>query len=138
MRLIDADALMKIVDSEIERVEEEMRDAEERPNLYADEFRKHKSYTVAGMAHIAQDILEAPTIDAVPVVRCKDCVHGTDRTDDFQEEDERWDAVNPIACMMYSSDGTPDFFPKDNYCGFGERKDDEPLMEHEVYFGKEE
>lgn len=73
MRLIDADALMKIVDSEIERVEEEMRDAEERPNLYTDEFRKHKSYIVAGMAHIAQDILEAPTVDAVPLDQCKEC-----------------------------------------------------------------
>ena len=54
------------------------------------------------------------------VVRCKDCVHGTDRTEEFGEG-----CVNPIACMMYSSDGEPDFFPKDNYCGFGERKGDD-------------
>ena len=67
----------------------------------------------------------APTIDAVPVVRCKDCVYGTDRTEDFQEEGERWYVVNPIDCMMYSSDGEPDFFPKDNYCGFGKRRNDE-------------
>lgn len=70
-------------------------------------------------------INDIPSADVVEVVRCKDCVHGTDRTEDFQEEDERWDVVNPIDCMMYSSDGIPDFFPKDNYCGFGERKDNE-------------
>lgn len=57
-----------------------------------------------------------PSEDVVAVVRCKDCVHGTDRTEEFGEG-----CVNPIACMMYSSDGEPDFFPKDNYCGFGER-----------------
>lgn len=58
--------------------------------------------------------------DVEHVVRCKDCVHGTDRTEEFGDG-----CVNPIACMMYSNDGEPDFFPKDNYCGFGERKDDE-------------
>lgn len=79
----------------------------------------------AGVAFALTMVEYAPTIDAVPVVRCKDCVYGTDRTEDFQEEDERWDVVNPIDCMMYSSDGIPDFFPKDNYCGFGERRDDE-------------
>lgn len=109
MRLIDADILMKIVDSEIERVEEEMRDAEERPNLYTDEFRKHKSYTVAGMAHIAQDILEAPTLDAVPVVRCKDCKWWTKQEKSIQGRC----ALNG----MYPTGGW--------YCANGRREDDD-------------
>ena len=74
---------------------------------------------------IIDGIYAIPSADVVAVVRCKDCVYGTDRTEDFQDEDERWDVVNPIACMMYSSDGEPDFFPKDNYCGFGKRRDDD-------------
>ena len=103
MRLIDADAL----------IEKSLKDA----NCYMDNNDIRHGY------HNVQCLIyDAPTIDAVPVVRCKDCKHGTDRTNDFQEEDERGDVVNPIACMMYSSDGIPDFFPKDNYCGFGERK----------------
>lgn len=116
MRLIDADALLKTFYRELDNA-----------ILYGRIVKP-----------LQELIKEAPSVDAVPVVRCKDCVHGTDRTDDFQEEDERWDVVNPIACMMYSSDGIPDFFPMNNYCGFAERKDDEPLMEHEVLFGKEE
>lgn len=86
-----------------------------------DKLKLYANGSVIGM------IEQAPTIDAVSVVRRKDCVHGTDRTEDFQEEGERWDVVNPIVCMMYSSDGVPDFFPKDNYCGFGERKTDSYL-----------
>ena len=120
VRLIDADALMKIVDSEIERVEEEMRDAEKRPNLYTDEFRKHKSYTVAGMAHIAQDILEAPTVDAVPVVRCKDCKHW---------QPSEYGVVEQPYCkhLGYKEETGLDIQigNENDYCSFGERKGDE-------------
>ena len=28
------------------------------------------------MRHIRREIIKAPIVDAVPVVRCKDCVHG--------------------------------------------------------------
>ena len=101
MRLIDADALIE---------------------AHYQHCNEHHGDTDIFYGWSLELMRNAPTIDAVPVVRCKDCKHGTDRTDDFQEEDERWDVVNPIACMMYSSDGIPDFFPKDHYCGFGERK----------------
>lgn len=103
MRLIDADAL-------IEDIKTKLWDWDTIDGI--------TSSTV--LRQTITDIGNAPTIDAVPVVRCKDCVHGTDRAEEFGEG-----CVNPIACMMYSSDGEPDFFPKDNYCGFGERKDDE-------------
>lgn len=100
MRLIDADALLKAFYREL-----------------------YNAILFGRIVKPLQELIkEASSVDAVPVVRCKDCKHGTDRTNDFQEEDERGGVVNPIACMMYSSDGIPDFFPKDNYCGFGERK----------------
>lgn len=46
-----------------------------------------------------RDIENAPTIDAVPVVRCKECVY------------------RPCKQMPYSYDH--------DYCSYGERKDDE-------------
>lgn len=52
-------------------------------------------------------IAEAPTIDAVPVVRCKDC---------------RW--FGKIGCAIEVVDETD--MPKENdFCSFAERRDDE-------------
>lgn len=55
-------------------------------------------------------INDAPIIDAVPIVRCKDCVHR-------DPEDKKCD------CGLLARQGCP--FPVgDNYfCGYGERKD---------------
>lgn len=119
MRPIDADALRKDLVETLRLCEQWMADAKD------DETKVVSQANWFAFLEAKLRLDSAPTIDAVPVVRCKDCVYGTDRTEDFQEEDERWDVVNPIDCMMYSSDGIPDFFPKDNYCGFGERKDDD-------------
>ncbi len=59
-----------------------------------------------------------PTVDAVPVVRCKDCKHrptGTNR-DDLEFPDDRC----PCQCedFWYSWKPSDDWF-----CGNGERKD---------------
>lgn len=81
MRLIDADALMR------KAVE--------------------KFYITNYFLHISTMIDEAPTIDAVPVVRCKDC---------------RW--FGKIGCAIEVVDETD--MPKENdFCSFAERKDDE-------------
>ena len=51
----------------------------------------------------------APTIDAVPVVRCRDC--------DFYEYEE-------CACpRMVMSDGAHFYPDPDDFCSYGERKD---------------
>lgn len=68
-----------------------------------------------------RDRLEAlPTVDAVPVVRCKDCKHrptGTNR-DDLEFPDEK--------CPCQCEDFWYSWKPSDNwYCGNGERKDGE-------------
>lgn len=56
---------------------------------------------------VCDAIYEAPTIDAVPVVRCKDCVN-------FERDDaegiEDWCAVNGARTA------------EDGYCAWGERK----------------
>lgn len=55
---------------------------------------------------------EQPTIDAVPVVRCKDCEHFRDYTD---RHFIRW-----TYCIMRSKPVETD---PDDYCSYGERKD---------------
>lgn len=53
-----------------------------------------------------------PTIDAVPVVRCKDCVCGEERVD-----------KNRLTYWFCTFGQHPT--AKHNYCVWGERKDDE-------------
>lgn len=53
----------------------------------------------------------APTIDAVEVVRCKDCVYWQDNNGGYPHEDCKW-----------GHEETPD---AEDYCSFGERRKDE-------------
>ena len=62
MRLIDADALIEIL---------------KREEAYNSGIPQHAD----GNRDAIMDVLSAPTIDAVPVVRCKDCYHRTFRSD---------------------------------------------------------
>lgn len=96
MRLIDADALKKVFERYINaphvRFFEEMAVAIDTCNRFLD---------------------NAKTIDAVPVVRCKDCVHYYDR--------------DPVCLKIYSdgnvsSDAWQERKP-DDFCSYGERKD---------------
>lgn len=94
MRLINADALaMHLADWQLSSGEEERDVIEEA----------------------IRAINEAPTIDAVPVVRCKDCKCSNVYQVDSDFKMERW------------CDGG--FIPKsvqdDDYCSWGERKDNE-------------
>lgn len=63
MRLIDADALPKLLDAEYKQTMKLIREGEKHLDTLAEGF--------AEAMHIAKYI--APTVDAVPVVRCKDC-----------------------------------------------------------------
>lgn len=61
---------------------------------------------------IIEQINEAPTVDAVEVVRCKDCKH--------------WNSETGFCNMnshfsMYGLDW--DMFNDDDFCSYGERKD---------------
>ena len=57
----------------------------------------------------AKFIDTAPTIDAVPVVRCKDCRYYQDNNGGYPNADCKW-----------CKDETPD---ANDYCSCGERKD---------------
>lgn len=65
-----------------------------------------------------------PTVDAVPVVRCKDCKHNpTDPMGDWPRHGLEFpDDICPAQCDDYWYS----WKPQDNfYCAFGERKDNE-------------
>ena len=90
MRLIDADA------------------AVERLQRRSDMFRFDKRYE-AVMRDAIGEVLTMPTIDAVPVVRCKDCV---DAIHSKKNED------GYVACSAFEYE----LKPYDGYCSFGEAK----------------
>lgn len=70
---------------------------------------------------IANHVKYAPTIDAVPVVRCKDCIHrpiGDPCKHNVQPPKE-----NDYRCPCICEDGWYSWTPTDDwFCGNGERK----------------
>ena len=103
MRLIDADAL-------VNWGKYKLSDAVKYGNK--DEEHQDFSYSTLMMYEIADEVNNAPTIDAVPVVRCKDCkFRNTSWYDkrDMLEEFCRWDR-----------DESPN---DDDYCSYGVRKE---------------
>lgn len=86
MRLIDADTI-KI------------------PSTHVDIFENCRNCRLLDESEVKQIIDDAPTVDAVPVVRCKDCIH--------------WCATvtHSTLCDHYD---TPDAF-----CSHGKRRIDE-------------
>ena len=60
---------------------------------------------------VANILLHAPTVDAVPVVRCRDCKHA-------------W--IHPCGYVYCHRDGRNAYemtFNLDSFCSYGERKD---------------
>ena len=94
MRLIDADRVSENIYDNIPAPYEDSREAKEEC-LCA--------------------IEEAPTIDAVPVVRCKDCMHYL-IVDEFEGGKRYMCKVNRFSYI--NSDGDM------HYCSYGERKED--------------
>ena len=100
MRLIDADALKRRAD-EVTFM-----------GFQAVERKKHFMDLVSAMAK------SCPTIDAVPVVRCKDCIHWLNE-----------DGLDDHVCLKIYSDGAVSCYawqPRepDDFCSYGERRGD--------------
>ena len=88
MRLIDADALPKLLDAEYKQTMKLIWEGEKHLDNLAEGFTE--------ASHIAKYI--APTVDAVPVVRCKDCRY-----------------FKMYKCRMGDSS-------HDDFCSYGERR----------------
>ena len=75
---------------------------------------------------VANILLHAPTVDAVPVVRCRDCKHHRDKN----EQEQQYLVEDILICT--SPDATDDCWNAvwpDHFCSYGERKegaDNEP------------
>lgn len=105
MRIIDADVLYQ-------KTEELEKQAREASRQAITEPTQEKWNTIlAERSAFKYDITQMPTIDAAPVVRCKDCKYA----ETVENED--------IYCHSYGGvlTNNPQWF-----CASGERKDDEP------------
>ena len=78
----------------------------------ADKLPKYTGYALSA-DEVAMAVENAPTIDAVPVVRCKDCIHRV-----YTDEGES--CPDDIVCDLWESDG----FYETDYCSWGERRED--------------
>ena len=97
MRLIDAEALPKLFDAEFKQTMQLIRGGEKHLDNLAEGF--------AEAIRITKYI--APTVDAVPVVRCKDCRNS------YEGIDGRICSFGPcVDCVV----------PDDFFCSFGERR----------------
>lgn len=86
----------------------------------------HEDGTIGGYNAVvpSSEIKNAPTIDAVPVIRCKDCKHRPHKDERGHivpvEEDEE---CSPCPCVD-DGDWYYNYIPKDDwYCANGELKD---------------
>lgn len=69
-------------------------------------------------------IKSLPSIDAVPVVRCKDCKHRPERLEEGKGEGFNLEFPD-YKCPCQCDDGWYNWMPDDNwFCGDGERKEE--------------
>lgn len=97
MRPIDADALKAAMIETLEQIKA-------NPKMNGQEM-----HIIAGIAMLGEMIDDSPTIDAVPVVRCRECRH-------WSEHPEGYLGV----CSFISRN----FVMENGYCAWGERKED--------------
>lgn len=105
MRLIDADELFNWGDKKL-------KNAVKYGNENAEQ--QSWSYSTLMMYEIADEIDEAPTIDAVPVVRCKDCHYIIEYDEYIRDKDE---IAHGLWCLLKNHSCEPD-----DYCSRGYRE----------------
>ena len=93
-RLIDANALLEKAD-------------------WYEEYNEITGDEISFRYIAASDVEEAPTVDAVEVVRCKDCKH-------LVLTDEGEHNPDDCVCDYWMTDGLTD----DDFCSYGERRTD--------------
>ena len=77
----------------------------------------------AGLLMAQGVVLETPTIDAVEVVRCRDCIHWFPHTQCGFDEDN--DEYHDYCGLLIPDDDYYAFRRKsDDYCSYGERRED--------------
>lgn len=67
---------------------------------------------------VVNQIRKAPTIDAVPVVRCKDCIHA------YINSFSAFRGVCLCKRLTNKSEGIQMIMRQDDFCSYGERKEE--------------
>lgn len=75
MRLIDADAVIAELQKDEERFDKESEDCRKNSRNYTDCYMQAMSSRADGIRDAIIEVYDAPTIDAVEVVRCGECRH---------------------------------------------------------------
>lgn len=97
-RLIDANKVVKNIVAERDKIPYE---------LISEKPFKHGNSMRGGIRKALRCIEQAPTVDAVPVVRCRECIHRTENGNCGHPRHE---------------DTLPTAYPND-FCSYGERKE---------------
>ena len=105
-RLISADKLLHSIDYQFERLQI-FRNGDETLEQIGDILH----------AGLLQEIANAPTVDAEPVVRCKDCKHS------FGELSTRGGVWSTDAKHLFCN-MTKHLMRVDDFCSWGERRED--------------
>lgn len=113
MRLIDADNALELFRAEYQNTENLIKQGEKQLDSLAE------GYTEA--AHIIKHI--SPTVDAVPVVRCRDCI-------EFEEigkypTNKGGTPFGYCYHWQYEQGMSPNEVDGNAFCSYGERKEDE-------------
>lgn len=103
-RLIDADALKATMIETLEQIKA-------NPKMNGQEM-----HIIAGIAMLGEMIDDSPTIDAVPVVRCRECKHYREALSQTSDN---------AVVVWCAADKYPhnDVMPDDWYCAAGEREE---------------
>ena len=101
MRLIDADALSV-------KVEESKHN-----NPHGGLARLKNEHN-----HFWRMICDAPTVDAVEVVRCKDCVHSRE----LDKYEKQLYLPECVGCTKHSKSYSSVVMMGDDFCSYGERR----------------
>lgn len=96
MRLIDADELLKRI-----------------PITHADEFQNCRNCSLLDDWEVEILVEDSPVIDAVPVVRCKDCIE--------YQSDITWTSKQTGWCYCTILD---QFLKPEDYCSYGVKRGD--------------
>ena len=102
MRLIDANEVVKNIVSERDKIPYEL--VSEKPFKHGNSMR-------GGIHKALHCVEQAPTVDAVPVVRCRECVH-----------------YEMGVCLKIYDDGAASSYAwqerkPDDFCSYGKRKE---------------
>ena len=98
-RLIDANALMELYEM-------------------GEELRDYEQVLSVPIPVIQQNIKDMPTVDAVEVVRCKDCLHSRE----LNKYEKQLYLDECIGCTYHSLSYQDSIMMGDDFCSYGERR----------------